>query len=56
MKDTMKELNAITHEVNAIQMIRDFKLMIKLSERIIKALVNLKATSNFISQFVVNEY
>ena len=56
MKNTMKKLNAITHEVNAIQTIRDLKLMIKLNERIIKALVNLKTTLNFISQFVVNRY
>ena len=56
MKNTMRELNAITHEVNVIQAIRGLKLMIKLNERIIKALVNLKATLNFITQFVVNKY
>ena len=48
MKSTMKELNAITHETNAIQTIRDLKLMIKLNERIIKTFVNSKMTSNFI--------
>ena len=56
MKNTIKKLNAITHEANAIQTIRDLKLMIKFNERIIKALVNLKAISNFISQFIVNKY
>ena len=48
MKNTMKELNAIIHETNAIQIIRDLKLMIKFDERIIKALVNSKITLNFI--------
>ena len=48
MKNTMKELNALIHEINAIQTIRDLKLMIKLNERIIETLVNSKITSNFI--------
>ena len=49
MKNTVKKLNAIIHEANAIQTIRDLKLMIEFNERIIKALVNLKTTLNFIS-------
>ena len=56
IKNTMRKLNAITHEANAIQIIRGLKLIIKLNEQIIKAFVNLKATSNFIFQFVVNKY
>ena len=56
MKGTMKKLNAIIHEVNAIQTIQDLKLMIKFDERIIKAFVNSKTTLNFISQFIVNKY
>ena len=30
--------------------------MIKLNEKIIEAFVNLKITSNFVSQFIVNKY
>ena len=56
MKNTMRKLNAITHEANAIQTIRGLKLIIKFNERIIKALVNLKVILNFIFQFVVNKY
>ena len=48
MKSTMKKLNVITHEVNVIHIVRDLKLMIKINEKIIKALVNLRITLNFI--------
>ena len=48
MKNTIKELNVIIHEANAIQTIQGLKLMIKFETRIIKAFVNLKITSNFI--------
>ena len=48
MKSTMRKLNAIIHEANAIQAIRGLKLMIEFNERIIKTLINSKATSNFI--------
>ena len=56
LKNIMKKLNAIAHEINAIQTIQDLKLMIKFNEKILKILVNLKVTSNFISQFIVNKY
>ena len=52
----MRELNAITHEANAIQAIRELKLMIKFNEKIIKAFVNSKITSNFIFKIIVNKY
>ena len=48
MKSTMKELNAIIHEVNAIQIVRGLKLIIKINKKIIEAFVNLKIISNFI--------
>ena len=48
MKDTMRELNIITHEANAIRTIRGLKLTIELNEKIVEALINLKVTSNFI--------
>ena len=56
MKNIMKELNAIIHEINAIQIIRGLKLMIEFDERIIEAFKNLKITLNFVSQFIVNKY
>ena len=56
MKNTMRKLNAIIHEINAIQTIQDLKLMIKFNEQIIEAFINLKTTLNFISQFIVNKY
>ena len=48
MKNIIKELNAIIHEINTIQTIQGLRLMIEFEEKIIKALVNLKITSNFV--------
>ena len=56
MKNTMRKLNAIAHKANAMQIVRDLKLMIKINEKIIKTFVNSKVISNFIFQFIVNKY
>ena len=33
MKNIMKKLNAIAHEANAIQIVQDLKLMIKINKK-----------------------
>ena len=56
MKNTMKKLNAIAHEANAIQIVRDLKLIIEINKKIIEAFVYFEIISNFVFQFIVNKY
>ena len=53
----MRKLNVIIHErkCNMIQTIRDLRTKIKIDEKTFKALVNSKAISNFMSQFLMNK-
>ena len=56
MKSTMRELNAITHEeCNTTQTIRGLRTKVEINEKIFKARVISKATSNFIFQFLMNK-